>query len=306
MRSVVLSLICLCCCASEAAPTWPDLPDPIGIGPRLVTIEWLRDHGVRVPAGLLDAQIVELYRNSTATPKDVTEAETTAELAERLRYLLRSVHKIDAPQSATINELGDLYRRAEAQAREEEMVAARAIAERMPEPVADKDDRATVQTPTKPKEPRPAPVAIDVKTNELSHIEVIYSLKTYAVYRFTDGSATIVTDDWRGERNTRTTSKAPVAPIKDDGWNNCAPGFQCTALYRNGQLLFENRSDSEAVLTVSIGGARYASVVPARSRRIGPGPETWNPIEQRASIASSQPTWSTHPSGVRVVTIGEP
>jgi hypothetical protein len=63
IRSVVLCA--LSCIALAVEVAWPDLPDPIGLGPRLATIAWLKDHGVTVRAGATDEDVMAAYDQLT-------------------------------------------------------------------------------------------------------------------------------------------------------------------------------------------------------------------------------------------------
>lgn len=80
------ALLAICTAiAIAAAESWPDLPDPIGLGPRLVVIDQLRTDGVRIPAGISDAELIQLYHRTYAapvappepTPPDTAEPATT-------------------------------------------------------------------------------------------------------------------------------------------------------------------------------------------------------------------------------------
>ncbi len=108
-----------------ADPVWPDLPDPIGLGPRLVTIGWLADHGQRITPGAPDAEIQAAYARLQVAPDErLPDAAAIARDEEaRLRYLLRANHAIDPAAGTTLNALADLLSTAEARQRQAELAA---------------------------------------------------------------------------------------------------------------------------------------------------------------------------------------
>ena len=50
--------------AGADADGWPTIPDPVGLGHRLITIEYLKDHGVSVPPNASDATIQAMFRGA--------------------------------------------------------------------------------------------------------------------------------------------------------------------------------------------------------------------------------------------------
>lgn len=123
MMRPILALACSCILAAADA-AWPDLPDPIGLGPRLVTIEWLRERGSTIPAGMANDAILKLYREANRDPA----AEARQDAISRLTYLLKSTHGIVAPDTATPDQLQTLYNAEEAKDRKTEMEKTEAIA----------------------------------------------------------------------------------------------------------------------------------------------------------------------------------
>jgi len=102
--NIVIATSLLAALAS-AEPTWPELPDPVGLGPRLVTIEWLRNQGVRVAAGATDADVIALYQRHIDGPvnrfADGTSDWETAndrDAARRLRVALKETYDIETPE----------------------------------------------------------------------------------------------------------------------------------------------------------------------------------------------------------------
>lgn len=97
-RSTIRLLLAMAALAAGAAaePLWPALPDPIGLGPRLATIDWLADHGLRLLPGATDAEVLAAYTRATI---DVDAIRERAEM-DRLRYILHANHGIDAPIDA--------------------------------------------------------------------------------------------------------------------------------------------------------------------------------------------------------------
>lgn len=114
----------------------------------------------------------------------------------------------------------------------------------------------------------------------------------------------MVSDDWRGQGNTRKVTAIPAPPKDDSGWSICAAAHICSAMFKPGLLLFVNGGDAECLVVATVDGAQYAAVVPARGRRIGPGPERWNPIEGRSSVQRVEVRWQTHANGLPVATVG--
>lgn len=108
----------LACCfaaAVAAEPAWAPLPDPYGLGPRLVTIEHLRNLKVAVPAGASDAEIRDLYHAVTARQKtpalidgEVDEAARRRDLIARQRRVLKERYGVEAPTDADEAELNAL------------------------------------------------------------------------------------------------------------------------------------------------------------------------------------------------------
>lgn len=116
-----------------ADPAWPDLPDPIGLGPRLVTIGWLGDHGHRITPGASDAEIQSAYdRLQAARTGQIPDAVAIARDEEsRLRYLLRANHAIDPAAGTALDALAALLAAAEARQRQAELAASAAPAGRI-------------------------------------------------------------------------------------------------------------------------------------------------------------------------------
>lgn len=116
----LLRTTCLCggiALAGAADTAWPELQDPLGLGPRLVTIAWLQEHGHALPPGADDATVLAAYAQAT---RDDAAIVARAEV-DRLRYLLRSRHKIDPPAEADRAALAKLLADAEAAQRETEL-----------------------------------------------------------------------------------------------------------------------------------------------------------------------------------------
>lgn len=60
-------LLCLLFVASSMLATeWPDVPDPVGLGPRLALLDWLRERQVKPAAGASDEAIIGMYYNIAA------------------------------------------------------------------------------------------------------------------------------------------------------------------------------------------------------------------------------------------------
>lgn len=113
---------------------WPDLPDPVGLGPRLVTIEWLRERGVRVAAGISDDELLQAYRQHLAGPANRLNDGTTnwdaaieADAARRLRVALKDTYGIDAPADVTLAAAEALWK----QAKDKQTAADTAAIERL-------------------------------------------------------------------------------------------------------------------------------------------------------------------------------
>lgn len=98
--------------ASTAEPTWVTLPDPYGLGQRLVTIEQLRRMHMPVPEGANDKHLRELYRDAitrAAGPPTlpgappilidgiVNEEARRQDALARQRRVLKQRYGVDAP-----------------------------------------------------------------------------------------------------------------------------------------------------------------------------------------------------------------
>lgn len=76
--------------------SWPDVPDPYGLGPRLALIDWLRENKVNVRADASDQELVNLYRDKTDTQDiDRRSAEATREAKARRAVLAKSFGRSD-------------------------------------------------------------------------------------------------------------------------------------------------------------------------------------------------------------------
>jgi hypothetical protein len=120
MRALLLLYVALAMHAADA--TWPDLPDPVGLGPRLVTIEWLRERGVRVAAGATDDQVLAAYQrhldgpaNQLADGTQDWEQANDRDAARRLRLALKESYNIDAPEGISRADAELLWRTAKDQ-----------------------------------------------------------------------------------------------------------------------------------------------------------------------------------------------
>jgi hypothetical protein len=51
--------------AISCAEFWPDVPDPVGLGPRLALIDWLRERQTKIPPNASDGELVELWRQAS-------------------------------------------------------------------------------------------------------------------------------------------------------------------------------------------------------------------------------------------------
>jgi len=122
-----------------ADAAWPDLPDPIGLGPRLVTITWLGEHGQRITPGAPDAEIQAAYaRLHAAATRPMPDAADIARDEEaRLRYLLRVNHAIEPAAGTDPAALTTLLVEAEARRRQAELDASASPAGRISVVTAD-------------------------------------------------------------------------------------------------------------------------------------------------------------------------
>lgn len=109
---------------------WPDLPDPLGLGPRLVTLEWLRDHGSKVPAGATDQDVLQAYADVLAGPKNQLRDETSdwdtaneADLIQRLRLRLKAAYNVDLPKDASRADAERRWKEAQAARKADDQVA---------------------------------------------------------------------------------------------------------------------------------------------------------------------------------------
>lgn len=60
------------------AEFWPDVPDPIGLGPRLALIDWLRERQAKIPQDATDTQLVEAWRQASGVAAKEDEQKRTA------------------------------------------------------------------------------------------------------------------------------------------------------------------------------------------------------------------------------------
>lgn len=113
----------LCCIVGAvvaAEPAWEPLPDPYGLGQRLVIIDRLRELGVAVPERASDERLLALYRQAldqatvaTVTPVavptlidgTVDEAARRRDAVARLRQTLKQRHGIETPADADEDDL---------------------------------------------------------------------------------------------------------------------------------------------------------------------------------------------------------
>lgn len=117
------ALLAICTAiAIAAAESWPDLPDPIGLGPRLVVIEWLRERGVKLPAGATDTAVQQAYAQYLAGPANRLHDGTTdweaaheRDATQRLRRALKSQYDIDVPDTISLADAETYWRQAETQ-----------------------------------------------------------------------------------------------------------------------------------------------------------------------------------------------
>lgn len=158
----VLAFVACLCVAVGAETAWPELPDPVGLGPRLATIEWLRDRGVKVAAGTADAAILALYQQHSPEAKAAAAqqvvAAAAAEEADRRATLRAEITRrfgVQPPADATLEELRKQYKEAETQ---QMLENGRRISEAdQDKPARTEDDPAPAQPPAqdvaKPKPP---------------------------------------------------------------------------------------------------------------------------------------------------------
>lgn len=99
-----------------AGSDWPTLPDPLGLGPRLTTIDWLHQHHVSVPQGLNDDDLIKLYSQAqvpvnapTASgdpPKQSTDDPRIINLQKQLAKATEAASNSEQELQETRAELG--------------------------------------------------------------------------------------------------------------------------------------------------------------------------------------------------------
>lgn len=147
--------IAACCILSAAAAEPPALPDPIGLGERLVLIEHLRDaYGQRPPAG---ATLEEL-RAGYAAAWQAQQAQADASLEDHgrpereLRLRTRIAGRYGVQADAGLDETGliALLRRLDAEraARDQQAIAEMVAADRNRTPAAEAPVAPPAATPT--------------------------------------------------------------------------------------------------------------------------------------------------------------
>jgi hypothetical protein len=277
----------------SAAEGWPPLPDPIGLGPRLVTLEWLREHRQAMPAGATDADVQAAYwRLQPRSPTMTTVDEQAIEADERARllYLLRRDHQLTPAADTPVPDLRRQLAAARLAQQNKDTNAAAAAA-------TDGRSRITVEESKQPREqskPAPAPAEtlnIDPEARRrMVHMEVVGGRNTVTVYRYNDGGATAVIDDWRGAKDQLQRVDLPAPPNTDTGWAICASDMNLSVYHKPGLLLWHNRTDQELQLDID---HEHGAIVPARSWRISIGPASVNLIQHRPTIHQQKPDWQT-------------
>ena len=180
---------CLLCCimalAIAAEPEVPVvLPDPYGLGERLVLIDWLREQGVGLPAeGDLGAMRL-LYRQTLAArDPGVAQLADEQERARQLRRQLVERFKVQPSATASLAELGSL--------REQ---LAREAAERIVAEAKKKEaSHASAQTPGAGAAQPGAEQAMVVRLRAATVLVVVPQRGTGSGF-FVDGSGLLITN----------------------------------------------------------------------------------------------------------------
>lgn len=92
---LIVSISCLSCAETE----WPAVPDPVGLGPRLALIDWLRERGVAVRAGAKDDEILAAYR-ALAPSDPVRNRHRLARIATDRSGQIAALARSSAPRVA--------------------------------------------------------------------------------------------------------------------------------------------------------------------------------------------------------------
>jgi hypothetical protein len=112
-RPLATCLLLLAFARAHGVEAPPDLPDPFGLGPRLVLLDHLRTkYGLKPPEDASYEQLVEMYwkvekpgqGQPAITLDDATMVEDEAQVRDRvnrLRAVLKEEFKYDAPATAT-------------------------------------------------------------------------------------------------------------------------------------------------------------------------------------------------------------
>lgn len=79
--------------ASLGAVEWPEVPDPVGLGPRLAIISALNDAGVTVPAGTSDDDLAHYWRHHQQHP--MTPGSNAATVASARDAVQRDIDRRD-------------------------------------------------------------------------------------------------------------------------------------------------------------------------------------------------------------------
>lgn len=140
LRWLLPCLIAITATAAAAAvePAWVPLPDPYGLGQRLVTLEQLHRMGVTVPEDASDARVRDLYREAVVRRiRPATQAASVPALVDgpigeearrqdalaRQRRVLKERYGVDAPAEADEDALNALLAQ-HAQLAEQQRLAA--------------------------------------------------------------------------------------------------------------------------------------------------------------------------------------
>ncbi len=82
-RTLLLIPLCLLSLTAAEMP-WPDVPDPIGLGPRLATIDWLQERKVIIPADATDAKLIELWAEASGLRAKQRDEEISRRESEEI------------------------------------------------------------------------------------------------------------------------------------------------------------------------------------------------------------------------------
>lgn len=178
LRAVLCLCLCLCICCVAFTAEPPALPDPYGLGERLVLLEHLRDdYGKRPPPGATLDELRRLYAaawQAKQAPAEDLEDHGRAERERRLRGRIADRHGVKADADLDETGLVALLHRLDAEraVRDQQAIADLLAADRdrQPAPASASEPAASPIPAAAPEATPAATAAAPVATKEFVRI----------------------------------------------------------------------------------------------------------------------------------------